>query len=64
MAHTGVYHDRLEGLLCNISILPGYYCAARMPPNVDFHETLSRADTPPRAALISRSREVLGLHVP
>jgi hypothetical protein len=55
MAHTGVFHDRLEGLSPNISILLGYYCAARMPPNVNPRETLSRADAPPTAARISRA---------
>ena len=54
MAHKGVFHDWLEGLYPNISILPGYYCAARMPPNVKSRKTLSRADAPPTAALISR----------
>ncbi len=55
MAHTGAYHDRLEGLSPNISILPGYYCTARMPPNVNSREALSRAGAPPTAALISRA---------
>ena len=64
MAHTGVFHDRLEGLSPNISIFPGYYCAARISPNVDSCETLSRADTPQTGTLISRPRAVLGLHVP
>ena len=64
MAHTGVFHDRLEGSSPNISILPGYYCAARMPLNVNSRATLSRAVAPLTAALINQSCAVLGLHAP
>jgi hypothetical protein len=65
MAHTGAWHDWLEGLPPKVfSISPGYYCATRLPKSLNSHETLSRVYYPPTTALISRATGRLGLHAP
>jgi hypothetical protein len=53
MAHTGVFHDQLEGLPPTLAFFPGYYCTTRMPSNAKPREILSKVYTPPMVALIS-----------